>query len=158
MPRKSSDLPLSNALPIGYDDLLRDLKQRIRTAQTRAVLAVNRELVLLYWQMGNAISRRMQVHGWGAKVVDRLSADLRREFSDMQGFSPRNLRYMRTFAEAWTDEPILQQVVAKLPWGHNVRLLDYLDTPESQPAIRRNWTLTLSWRPRRSPFRSRLLI
>ncbi len=74
----------------------------------------------------------MREEGWGAKVVDILSADLRREFPAMQGFSPRNLRYMRSFAEVWPDEAILQQVVAKLPWGHNVRMLDYLNTQEER--------------------------
>jgi predicted nuclease of restriction endonuclease-like (RecB) superfamily len=142
--RKPSD-KLATPLPAGYDDLLTDLKQRIRTAQVRAALAVNQELVRLYWSIGADISRRMQEQGWGSKVVDQLSADLRREFPDMQGFSPRNLRYMRSFAEAWTDAPILQQVVAKLPWGHNVRLLDYLDTPEerlwyAQQTLEHGWS------------------
>src|SRR5579872_6496109 len=108
----------------GYEEFLRDLKDRIRTAQVRAALAVNRELVMLYCQMGRETSRRMREHAWGAKMVVRLSADLRREFPDMQGFSPRNLRYMRSFAEAWPDEAILQQVAAKLPWFHNCVLLD----------------------------------
>jgi len=116
----------------GYEAMLRDVKARVRAAQIRAALAVNRELVLLYWQIGADISRQMREQGWGAKFVDQLAADLQREFPDIKGFSPRNLRYMRSFAEAWTDEAILQQVVAKLPWGHNVRLLDYLDTPEER--------------------------
>jgi predicted nuclease of restriction endonuclease-like (RecB) superfamily len=109
---------------IGYEEFLREVKIRIQTAQGRAALAVNRELVLLYWEIGSDISRRMQEHGWGAKVVDRISADLRREFPTMQGFSPRNLRYMRSFAEAWPDETILQQAAAKIPWFHNCVLLD----------------------------------
>lgn len=105
------------ALFPGYQAFLIALKERIQTAQVRAAQAVNSELVTLYWQIGSDISRRMQENGWGAKVVDRLSSDLRREFPDMQGFSLRNLRYMRSFAEAWPDEAILQQIVAKLPWG-----------------------------------------
>jgi predicted nuclease of restriction endonuclease-like (RecB) superfamily len=116
----------------GYDKLLRAVKDRIRTAQVRAALAVNSELVLLYWQIGRDISRQIREQGWGAKFVDQFAADLRREFPDIKGFSPRNLRYMRSFTEAWTEEPILQQVVAKLPWGHNVRLLDYLNTAEER--------------------------
>jgi len=111
----------------GYDELLRDIKMRVQTARTRAAIAVNTELILLYWSIGRDLSQRMK-NGWGAKVVDQLAGDLRREFPDMQGFSLRNLRYMRSFAEAWPDELILQQLVAKLPWGHNVRLLDYLKT------------------------------
>jgi predicted nuclease of restriction endonuclease-like (RecB) superfamily len=76
------------------------------------------------WGIGRDISLRMQQHGWGTKVVDQLAADLRREFPDMHGLSLRNLRYMRSFAETWADEPILQQVAAKLPWFHNCILLD----------------------------------
>lgn len=116
--------------PAGYDEFLRDVKAQVRSAQIRAALAVNSELVALYWQIGADISARMSERGWGAKVVDRLSADLRREFPTQKGFSPRNLRYMRSFAEAWPDKTILQRVVAKLPWGQNVTLLDKLNTTE----------------------------
>lgn len=105
---------------------LRDLKKRIREAQTRATVAVNSELVLLYWQIGQDILQRQGQQGWGAKVVDRLSKDLRREFPEMKGFSPRNLNAMLAFARAWTDKAILQQLVAKLPWGHNMVLLTSL--------------------------------
>jgi predicted nuclease of restriction endonuclease-like (RecB) superfamily len=129
----------------GYDDFLRDLKERIRNAQVRAALAVNRELVLLYWQIGRDILARQQQQGWGAKVIDRLAADLRQAFPEMQGFSPRNLKYMRAFAEAWPDEPIVQQLVAQIPWGHNVRLLDYVKVPEQREwyvrqAIQYGWS------------------
>lgn len=108
----------------GYDRFLRDLKERIRSAQVRAALAVNRELVLLYWQIGRDILIRQQQQGWGAKVIDRLAADLRSSFPEIKGFSPRNLKYMRTFAEAYPDESLVQQLVALIPWGHNVRILD----------------------------------
>jgi predicted nuclease of restriction endonuclease-like (RecB) superfamily len=104
-----------------YQDFLDDLKTRISQAQTRAALSVNRELVLLYWQIGREILTRQQLQGWEAKVIDRLSADLCTAFPDMKGFSPRNLKYMRTFAEAWPNEQIVQQLVAQLPWRHNVR-------------------------------------
>ncbi len=107
-----------------YEDFLRDLKDRIRTAQVRAALAVNRELVLLYWQIGCDILSRQQQQGWGAKVIEKLSKDLRQEFPDMKGFSSRNLKYMRAFAEAYPDEQIVQQVAAQIPWFHNCILLD----------------------------------
>jgi predicted nuclease of restriction endonuclease-like (RecB) superfamily len=116
----------------GYDVLLADLKTRIRTARVRAALAVNRELVLLYWSIGREILTRQKEQGWGAKVIERLSEDLRGEFPDMRGLSSRNLKYMRALAEAWPDAAIVQQVVAQIPWGHNVRLLDYLDTVEER--------------------------
>lgn len=114
----------SELIPSDYPALVADLKERIRTAQVRASLAVNREMVLLYWQIGRELLSRQQQEGWGAKVVERLSRDLRLAFPEMTGLSSRNLKYMRAFAEAWPDEAIVQQVVAQIPWGHNVRLLD----------------------------------
>jgi predicted nuclease of restriction endonuclease-like (RecB) superfamily len=94
-------------VPADYEQLLRDLKSRIRSAQIKAALAVNRELVLLYWQIGREILHRQGQEGWGTKVIDRLAKDLKQEFPEMKGFSSRNLKYMRTFAEAWTDEQIV---------------------------------------------------
>jgi predicted nuclease of restriction endonuclease-like (RecB) superfamily len=110
--------------PEGYDGFLEELKQRIRTAQIRAVLAVNRELILLYWQIGHEILERQDLAGWGAKIIERLASDLHREFPEAKGFSPRNLKYMRALAEAYPDPNFVQQVVAQIPWGHNVRILD----------------------------------
>lgn len=128
-----------------YQDLLALLKSQIRTAQVRAALAVNRELVLLYWGIGKEILQRQASEGWGTRVVDRLAQDLRSEFPTMQGLSPRNLKYMRALAEAWPDEPIVQQAVAQIPWGHNVRLLDLLKSPQerlwyAQQTILNGWS------------------
>ena len=107
-----------------YQVLLDDLKQRIRQAQIKAALAVNRELILLYWQLGKEILKRQDQQGWGSKVIDRLSADLKQEFPDIKGFSPRNLKYMRAFAEAYPDVAMVQQAAAQIPWTHNCVLLD----------------------------------
>lgn len=107
-----------------YRILLEDLKRRIREAQVRAALAVNRELILLYWQLGKEILHRQDQEGWGSKVIDRLSGDLKREFPDVKGFSPRNLKYMRAFAEAYPEAAIVQQAAAQIPWTHNCVLLD----------------------------------
>lgn len=90
---------MTKPTPANYDTFLHDLKTRIRAARTRAALAANRELVVLYWQIGRDILERQGREGWGAKVIDRLATDLRAEFPDMKGFSPRNLKYMRKFAE-----------------------------------------------------------
>jgi len=119
----------SDALPPGYPELLEDLKGRVRTARVRAGVSVNRELVLLYWEIGRSIQERQQGEGWGAKVIDRLADDLRREFPEMRGFSGRNLKYMKAFGESYPDSPFVQQVVAQIPWGHNVRLLDKVKDP-----------------------------
>lgn len=131
--------------PDGYSDWLTDLKHRIHHAQQRASLAVNRELVLLYWQIGQDILQRQAAQGWGAKVIDRLAHDLRNAFPDMKGFSPRNLKYMRAFAEAWPDSEFVQGVLAQLPWYHQLALLDKLPDAESRrwyaaKAIEHNWS------------------
>lgn len=131
--------------PPGYVDWLSELKTRIHTAQQRAALAVNRELVLLYWQIGRDILARQAEQGWGAKVVERLAQDLRSAFPQMKGFSPRNLKYMRAFAEAWPDSGFVQEVLAQLPWYHQLALLDKLRTDEDRrwyaaKAIEHNWS------------------
>lgn len=108
----------------GYAELLRTLKERICTAQSRASVSVNRELVLLYWEIGRNILLRQASEHWGAKVIDRLSNDLSREFPDMKGFSTRNLKYMRAFSSAYPDKGFVQQVAAQIPWFHNCLLLD----------------------------------
>ena len=131
--------------PDSYPQFLADLKARIRTAQLRASVAVNRELVLLYWQIGRDILERQQRESWGAKVIDRLAVDLKREFPDMKGFSVRNLKYMRRFAQVWTDDGFVQQVAAQLPWFHNCVLLDKVTDDETRTwyaraAIHHGWS------------------
>jgi predicted nuclease of restriction endonuclease-like (RecB) superfamily len=136
---------VSTDLLAGYDELLRDLKARIGQAQVRAAIAVNSELVSLYWSIGRDILARQQQQGWGAKVIDRLAADLRRAFPEMKGFSPRNLKYMRAFAAAYADEQFVQQVAAQIPWFHNCKLLDKIrDSQERewyiQQTIQHGWS------------------
>ncbi|OJW05293.1 MAG: hypothetical protein BGO49_31190 [Planctomycetales bacterium 71-10] len=144
----STPAPSPGGPPEAYGPFLEGLKDRIREARLRAAVAVNRELVLLYWGIGRDILARQGERGWGAKVVDRLAVDLKRAFPEMAGFSPRNLRYMRAFAEAWPDEPIVQQLVAQLPWGHNVRLLDRVRDPEerawyARKAVEHGWSRSI---------------
>jgi predicted nuclease of restriction endonuclease-like (RecB) superfamily len=121
-------------LPDDYAGFLEDLKERVRTAQLRASIAANSEMVMLYWSIGRDILDRQERAGWGTKVIDRLSADLRREFPRVRGFSARNLKYMRAFAKAWPDQQIVQQAAAQLPWFHNCVLLDKLKTAEERLA------------------------
>ncbi len=120
--------------PEGYANWLADLKSRIHSSQQRATLAVNQELVLLYWQIGRDILARQAEQGWGAKVIERLSHDLRATFPEMKGFSRANLMYMRAFAEAWPDPEIVQQLVGRLPWGHNLVLLTRLKNTQQRMA------------------------
>jgi hypothetical protein len=159
MPRR----PSPPSLPGDYGRLLAAIKVRVRAAQVRAGLVANRVLLSLYWDIRRMILGRQRAQGWGAKVIDRLSRDLQNELPGQQGFSPRNLKYMRAFATAWPDsivhppgaqlgkwgvpmvqaplaqstrnEPaIVQQPVAQLPWGHHTILLNKLD-PAGDPLV-----------------------
>ncbi|MGP1371778.1 MAG: PDDEXK nuclease domain-containing protein [Almyronema sp.] len=127
MPRSLFPLPEEN-----YSAFLGDLKTRIRRSQVLAATALNKEVILLYWQIGQAILQQQQAQGWGAKVIARLAKDLRKEFPQISGFSPRNLNYMRAFAEAYPDETIVQQLLHKVPWGHHVKLLDAVKDPQQR--------------------------
>ena len=135
------------SLPADYAPLLADIKARVQSARIKAGLAANRELLVLYWDIGRLILERQRQQGWGARVIDRLALDLQRSFPGQQGFSPRNLKYMRAFAEAWPETVIVQQTVAQipkgkkskptivhqpgaqLPWKHHCLLLDKLKLP-----------------------------
>jgi predicted nuclease of restriction endonuclease-like (RecB) superfamily len=145
--RVARDEPVVSLIPApeGYGVWLADLKSRIHAAQQRAALAVNSELIALYWGLGRDILRRQAEQGWGAKVIDRLSHDLRTAFPGMKGLSRSNLMYMRAFADAWPDAAIVQQAVGQLPWGHNLVLLTRLKEPQvrlayAQAAIEHGWS------------------
>jgi predicted nuclease of restriction endonuclease-like (RecB) superfamily len=111
-------------VPSDYLAFLQAIKTRVQQAQLKALVAVNKELILLYWQIGRAILERQREQGWGAKVIDQLSKDLHTAFPEMKGFSPRNLKYMRAFAQTYPDEHFVQQVAAQIPWFHHCVLLD----------------------------------
>jgi predicted nuclease of restriction endonuclease-like (RecB) superfamily len=128
-----------------YATWLESLKARVRETQIRAAVAANKELVLLYWTIGTEILERQQQQGWGAKVIERLSRDLLNAFPAKTGLSARNLKYMRSFAAAWPDSEFVQRVVAQMPSGHNVSLLDKLETSEqrswyARAAIENGWS------------------
>lgn len=116
-------------LPPEYAAWLAGIKQSIQGARQRAALAANGEQIQLYHYIGREILARQAQQGWGARVIDRLSADLRGAFPDMKGFSTRNLKYMRTFAEECPDGLIGQQSAAQLPWFHIVTILTRLSDP-----------------------------
>jgi predicted nuclease of restriction endonuclease-like (RecB) superfamily len=108
--------PSPRALPADYAQWLASLKQRIQGARQRGLLAANGEQIRLYHDIGREILDRQSQQGWGAKVIDQLSADLRGAFPDMKGFSSRNLKYMKAFAQQCPDLQIGQQSAAQLPW------------------------------------------
>jgi predicted nuclease of restriction endonuclease-like (RecB) superfamily len=129
-------------VPKNYSALLEEIKSRIRTAQIKAALSVNRELIKLYWNIGRSIVKRQRKEGWGKSVVARLSQDIHKAFPGIAGFSSQNLWYMRAFYSTWTktisnlQQPVgdldgkdLPQVVGELPWGHNIQLLSKVKDP-----------------------------
>src|SRR4051812_31743164 len=130
--------------PTGYGDLLEALKARIQGAQVQARLAVNRELIQLYWDIGREVAERQQQEGWGSAAIERLSRDLRGAFPEVQGFSTRNLWRMRSLYLSYTrevgpllplpdvDGEFLPQAVAEIPWGHNIVLLEKLRVPSER--------------------------
>lgn len=117
---------MSKLIPADYAAWLSDLKTQIRTARIKASLAVNSELIRLYWRIGSEIVQRRASQSWGAKVLDQLAKDLRSEFPDMRGLSLTNLKYMAMFSEAWPESLIGQQLVDQLPWGHNIAIMTRL--------------------------------
>ncbi|MEM7127289.1 MAG: PDDEXK nuclease domain-containing protein [Chloroflexota bacterium] len=132
-------------MPADYAALLRDLKTKIHESRLRTVLSVNAALILLYWEMGQAILQKQDSEGWGAKVIDRLSHDLKLAFPEMKGFSPRNLKYMRAFAAAWPEKEIVQRVIAQIPWRSNLALLEKLKSREerfwyAQKTVEQGWS------------------
>ncbi|MCX6927056.1 MAG: DUF1016 N-terminal domain-containing protein, partial [Verrucomicrobia bacterium] len=98
-----------------YRRFIKELKARVVSARISAARSVNRDGILLYWDIGRAIVEKQQVLGWGESVIDRVSCDLRAAFPNTTGFSPRNLRDMRRLYLAYADEAIWRQLVAKLP-------------------------------------------
>lgn len=114
-------------LPSGYAKVLGELKQRIEQTRLATVITANTAMTRLYWHVGRVILARQEREGWGAKVIDRLSYDLRQAFPDMSGLSARNLKYMRAFASAWTDREIVQAPLAQLTWYHHLALIEKLD-------------------------------
>ena len=136
------DRQAASTLPEGYAKFVEDIKARIRVAQVKVALSVNRELISLYWDIGKSIVQRQEIEGWGKSVVEQLSHDIRTEFPHIKGFSPQNMWYMRAFYLAWTEEVLnlqqpvgdldgksLPQAVGEIPWGHNLQLISKIKDP-----------------------------
>jgi len=128
-----------------YLDFIDKIKKEIQNQRLSIVLSANSSMICLYWNIGRAILQKQQEECWGAKVVDRIAKDLKDAFPDMSGFSPRNIKYMRKFAECWPDFEFVQQVVAQIPWRTNIKLMDKLNTQEeriwyARQTIKNGWS------------------
>jgi predicted nuclease of restriction endonuclease-like (RecB) superfamily len=135
----------SEIISRGYKEFLEDLKARIRSAQIKAVISVNQELIKLYWEVGTFVHKRQLEEGWGAKTIEKLSRDLKSDFPDMKGFSPRNIQFMVQFAKEYPDAEIVKQLVSQIPWGHNILLLQRVDNVDARiwyaaKAIEHGWS------------------
>ncbi len=119
-----------SVMPENYQHFLKEIKEQIRHERFKTVMSANKSMILMYWNIGKAILEQQDNQGWGAKVIDRMSYDLKEAFPDMSGFSPRNLKYMRKFAENWQDLLIVQRTVAQIPWRSNITLLDKIKDPK----------------------------
>ncbi len=115
-----------------YNLLLNDLKAQVASSRHKAAFSINKELILLYHVIGSKILESQSLHGWGSKVITQLSKDLMLAFPEIKGFSTRNLKYMRRFAQEYSDTEFVQQLVALLPWGHNILLMEKFPDKETR--------------------------
>ena len=143
---------MSNLIHPEYGNWLSTIKEQIRTARLKASLAVNRELILLYWNIGREIVQQRAAQSWGSKVLERVAKDLQGEFSDMRGLSHTNLKYMAMFAEAWPRPSIGHQagdqlgyeLAGQIPWKHNCLIIEQVkDRPTREWYIKK--TIENGW-------------
>lgn len=134
----------SMSLPESYVATLQEIKTHLRAARVRAVLAANPVVIEAYWNTGKIILARQKEAAWGAKVIDRLAADLQEAFPGMDGLSRRNLLSMKIFAREFPDGLITQQPVAQLPWGHILQIIQMVKEPSTRDFYIRA-TLTHGW-------------
>lgn len=106
-----------------YKSFLKDIKERLKTAQIRAAMAANSELIKFYWQLGTDLIEKQKAFSWGDNFLQQFSNDIKKMFPEMQGFSKRNLEHMRRFAALYPNIEFTKQPVSQLPWGHIVRLM-----------------------------------
>jgi predicted nuclease of restriction endonuclease-like (RecB) superfamily len=139
---------MNNLIEKSYVTILKTLKEKIRTAQIKASLSVNSEMIQLYWEIGKTIVENQSKQGWGTKVIEQLAQDLQKEFPGMKGFSFTNLKYMKMLFESYQGVAICPQVVDKLPWGHNRVLLDKVSCYEeklwyAQQTLENSWSRSI---------------
>jgi len=130
-----------------YIAFLEHLKSDIQKTQLQAALAVTKELIMLYWRIGKMLSKEITREKWGAKTVERLANDLQSSFPDISGFSARNLKYMRKFADCY-QESNWAAAAAQIPWGHNMVILDKIEDQDQrlwyvQQTIKNGWSRSM---------------
>jgi len=124
--------PLLSEMDTAYFELRNAIIGRVKSTRLNFIIQANQSMIELYWNIGNDILKKQEAEGWGARVIDRLSADLREEFPEMGGFSTRNLRNMKKFAQEWSGDSIWQQAVAKLQWRSILTLMSKIKDNETR--------------------------
>ncbi len=129
-----------------YKAFIQDIKQRVQSAQIKAAVSVNQELLRLYWDLAERIVAKQRESAWGEGFLMQMSRDLQAEFPGMKGFSKRNLELMRQWYQFWSAEPVFaQQLVAQIPWGHNLVIISKIKNAEEalfyiQKNLQNNWS------------------
>ena len=136
---------VDSELPDWYGQFFETIKDEVTLCRRKVMLSANTQMMMMYYHIGKAILAKQDEYGWGAKIIDRLSADLKKHFPEHKVFSPRNLKYMRKFAETWPDETIVQRSVAQLSWRHNICLMEKVKEPNRRllyaaGAIKYGWS------------------
>lgn len=117
-----------------YLSFLTQVKKKLQHAQVKAALAANTEQIRFYWELGTDILKQQENKRWGSHFLEQLSKDMRNAFPGMQGFSKRNLEFMRRFALTYPSLDFAKQPVSQLPWGHIIRLIQAVSDDDE-----RNW-------------------
>lgn len=137
--------PIISEMSDTYLSFIDNIKNEIEKQRLSVVLSANASMICLYWNIGKAILNKQAEEGWGSKVIDRISKDINDAFPDMSGFSPRNIKYMRKFAEVWNDYEIMQRTAAQIPWRSNILLMDKLSNQDervwyAQKTLENGWS------------------
>lgn len=132
MKKQLEKIETSLKLDKDYKHFLSDIKTRLKTAQIRAALTANSELIRFYWHLGTDLIEKQKAFRWGEQFLEQLSHDMRQAFPEMQGFSKRNLEYMRRFAMLYPEIDFAKQPVSQLPWGHIVRLMQMVKNDQER--------------------------
>ena len=137
--------PTRSEMDSSYASFINELKETVRSTRIQVTLQANAQLIMMYWRVGKMILEAQEKEGWGARVIDRISLDLKSAFPDMKGFSASNLKNMRYFAREWPDLEIGQRCVVQLPWRSNLALLAKLNNEEdrlwyAEQAIENGWS------------------
>jgi predicted nuclease of restriction endonuclease-like (RecB) superfamily len=135
---------MNNIEPSNYKSFLKKLKSKIQTSQIKASIKVNEELLRLYWDIAQMIVAKQKESNWGDNILEHISKDLKQEFSDMKGFSVRNLKYMRQWFLFWQNGQQLVAQIFEIPWGHNIVIITKIKN-ESEALYYAQKTIENGW-------------